>query len=298
MLKKILITLTIISIAGIFGCSRPVATVNGEKITEATFKIRMKERLEGHKAQGVKVDEKRLKDAVLQELIAEVLMLQGAKEKGINVTEEELDREIEFIKSMAGGEEKLNKSLKEKGISLEVFRRMTHERLIIGKFIASLVDEGSIKEKDMQEFYKNSPTPFLKPERLYIRFIQTEKEEDAKRILSEMKSKKIDFDEMAERLKTSKTAVVTDYGWVEPGFFSPSIAHALKDLKVGQYNGPYKGKDGYYIFRLKEKEPQKVESYEEARMKIKGMLLEQRRQITLAHWLDQKMQKSKITKNL
>lgn len=296
--RRIFIAITIISIALVLGCSKPVATVNGEKITLKTFNLRMKEMMSEHKAQGAKVDEKRLKDAVLQELIAETLMLQGAKEKGINVTEDELNREIDLIKKNVGGEEKLNKALREKKISPDMFRKTTRNKMIIRKFITSLVDEGSIKEEEMQAFYKNSPTPFMKPERLYVRFIQTEKEEDAKAIISEMKSKKLDFDKMAEQLKTSKTATVSDYGWVQSDVFSPPIAQALRDLKAGQHGGPYKGKDGYYILKVKDREPHKIAPYEEAKERIKSMILEERRQATLAYWLEQKKQKSKIQKNL
>lgn len=299
MLKRsVFIALTIIFTALVFGCSKPVATVNGEKITQETFNLRLKEMMDGHKAQGAKVDEKQLKDAVLQELMAEILILQGAREKGISVTEDELNKEIDLINKNIGGKEKLNTALKEKRMSLDMFKKMIRNKMIIRKFVTSLADEDSIKEEEVRAYYKNSPIPFIKPERLYVRFIETEKEEDAKKIISEMKSKKIDFDKMADQLKTSEAAIVSDYGWVNSDVFSPSIAQALKDLKVGQYGGTYKGKDGYFIFKVKDKEPHKIEPYEEARDRIKSMLLEERRQATLAQWVEQKKQRSKIQKNL
>ncbi len=111
-----------------------------------------------------------------------------------------------------------------------------------------------------------------------------------------MKDEGLDFDAMGEKLKAENRAVVSDYGWARPDFFKGAIADALKELKEGEYGGPYKGKDGFYLLRVKQREPESVLPYEEAKDQIKALLISQKRQAMMAHYIEEKRKKSDIKK--
>jgi len=275
------------------GCSRPVATVNGKKIDRATFDLHLKEKIEGHKEQNVTPDMKKLKDAVVQELIAERLIIDEAEAKGIKVPEDELNREIEAVKKNMG-EDAFNKTLKEKGITPEKFRSRTREKMIMQRFVESLATEASVSEETMREYYKNSPTPFIKQARVLMKMIEISSEESARAVVNEMKSKKTDFDEMAKKLADEKKAIVSEYGWVNPAFFSPAIAQAVKNLTVGQYGGPYKGQKNYFLIKIKDREKEGIAKFEEVKDNIKSTLLEQKRQAAISHLLAEKRKTAKI----
>ncbi len=281
-----------------FGCSKkPAAVVNGEEISMEDFQRQLNQRLESHKIQGASVQEKRLKEAVLQELIGRKLLLQVAREKNITVTDDEINKEIDSIKQLMG-EKNFSDSLKKWNLSLDKYRSQLKETLMIRKLLAKLVPDDSIKEEDMKKYFKNRPTPYMQPEQVMVKLVQTGTEEEARALLDEMKKDGIDFDKFTEKLKREKRAVVSNYGWVQPGFFSGEIKDALKELKPGQVGGPYKGRDGYYILKVKERQPEKVLSYEEARDQIKKELILQKRQATMAHMIEERKKKAKIEINI
>jgi parvulin-like peptidyl-prolyl isomerase len=155
--------------------------------------------------------------------------------------------------------------------------------MIIVKYIDSLIPKESITEQEMMEFYKKSPKMFINHKKVLVRIMQTATKEEADEILKEMKEKKMSFDEMADRFAKEKGGAVTDYGWTETSFFSPEIANALLSLQKGSYGGPYKGRDGYFILRVKDRKDETPMTYNEAKDKIKSVLSNQRRQAAVAH---------------
>ncbi|MDP2168640.1 MAG: peptidyl-prolyl cis-trans isomerase [Thermodesulfovibrionales bacterium] len=279
------------------GCrKKPAAVVDGDAITKAMVDRALKERLAEHKIQGLTVAGEAMRQAVLEQIIAQRLMLQAAKELKITATDEETAMEIDFQKKSAG-EEAFNKDLKEKGLLINDLRQQVKEKITIAKFMENLVPDGSVTEEEIREYYKASPMPFLMPESLLLRFIQTGTEAQAKAVLAEMKDTGISFDKMADTLGKGKRAIVSDYGWTGYEAFGPEIKSALKKLKAGSHGGPYKGAGGIYLLRIKERQTQRPETLEEAKDKIKAILLDNKRQAAVAHWVADRRGKAKVAIN-
>jgi len=279
-----------------FGCGKkPAAVVNGEPITEEAVNSALNERLKEHGSQGVSIDKEALRKAVIEQLIADRLMLQGASELKLSVTDEEVNAHIEAMKKSVG-EEAFKKDLQARGKTIEALKRQLKEQLLISKFIDNLVPEGSVKEEEIKEYYRTTATPFLKPESVEIRFIQTTTKEEAEQIMKSLRAGK-NFDSFADSLDKEKKAIVSNYGWTQPEFYGPEIASALKSLKKGEYGGPYKGKDAFYIIRLRDRQPQRPETLDEARDKIVNILMTNKRNGAIAHWVSEKRAKSKIVVN-
>ncbi len=273
----------------------PAAIVNGEEISMEAFQKRLNQRLEFHRKNASKVDERELKNAVINEMISEKLLLAAAKEKGIEVKDEEVNKAIEDYKKRNG--KKLEEYLKKWNISEEEFKKEVRNQMMINRLIAQLVPEDSIKEEDMKNYYKNAEKPLMKPERVEVKLIQIMDENEAKKAIEEIK-KGVDFDKLGEKLKKEKKAVVSDYGWVQPRFFSGEIGDALKNLKEGEVGGPFKGKEGYYILKIRKREQARPMTYEEAKKQIKRILLNQRRQAMRAHIVQERKKKAKIEINI
>ncbi len=275
------------------GCAKPVAEVNGQKITKKEYEEALAWRISEHKARGAEFDPKALQQAVLEELVAEKLLLQEAEERGITVSSQEVQEELKRIRDLMG-EEAFQRDLRQRGVSIEGFKKRIRKTLVINKLLRQFVPEDSITEEELRKFYKDSPTPFVKPERVEVRFIQTNTQEQAEAILKEMRQRGLSFDQMAEKLKEEKRAVVSDYGWTQPEFFSPEIQEALRTLKKGRYGGPYKAKVGYYLLKVRDRTPKGIKSFEEAREEIKATLLAQRRQTLLSHLVQEKRKKALV----
>jgi peptidyl-prolyl cis-trans isomerase SurA len=269
------------------GCQKkPVAVVDGEAITDEMLKRQINASMMEHGSRGVKVDPQALKHVAIEQLVAERLLLQGAKENDIEVSDEELNAKVEETRARRG-EEAFKKDLADGNMTLERFKNGLKEKLLVNKFLASLAPEEAITEDAIVKYYKESPTPFLRPEEVNIRVLQVHHKEQAEAIVKEIEKEK-DFDKVADKLNENKGAVVIGYGWTTPGVFDPVIAEALRSTEVGKHSGPHKGTGGYYIFRIKEKKTKGVKTLDEARGEIKKVLLQQSRQMASIHWVTER----------
>lgn len=281
----------------LFACSRDAITIDGEGISKELYNAVVKERIEAHKAMGLKFDEKAIKRSVADELIAEALFVREAASRKIEVKDEEVKKIIDAMRGTKK-EDEFKNEVRKSGLSYSTFQKRIRNRLMIEKLMTDLVKDDSVTEKDMLDFYKKSQVPFLKPETVFVKIVQIQDEAVAKAAMDEIK-KGGDFDNIAQRLLNEKKAFVTDYGWLEPDSISKEIGSAMKTAKLDQVYGPYKGKDNsYYIFKVKKREPSRVLSFNEAKPSIKNMILQQRRQELMAHLVEMNRKKAKIKYNI
>jgi FKBP-type peptidyl-prolyl cis-trans isomerase (trigger factor) len=96
---------------------------------------------------------------VLDELIAERLIVQGAKDSGISLSDEEVGKELEFIRKRVG-EERFLKDLKDNKLTMKDFRQVVRDRLAMNQFAMSLVPETALDEGEIEDFYAKNPDIF------------------------------------------------------------------------------------------------------------------------------------------
>lgn len=299
MMKRAMI-LALMIVAVFAGCAKPkekpVAVVNGKAISKAEFEGRLNEQLARHSDQKEGMDEAKLREAILNQLINEKLLLEGAAEKAIEVTDAEVDEQLTRIKKNYPDDAAYQAQLTERGMTEADFRTRIREQLLISKFKASLVDAESITEDEMKGFYKDAPVPLMTPARVKMRMVQVGNEEEIKAIAAEIK--KDGFDKVSKRLESEGKVVISKSDWVQPDTFSKATGDAVGEAKVGDMVGPLQGMGGWYIIMVDDKEDPRVESYDEAKDKIKSLVLMQKRQGQEHMWIEKKKGVSTITKNL
>ena len=279
---------------GTVGCSRqPAAIVNGRPVEARTLELHVKERLLQQGTPMRRAGDPRLRRAVVEELIVEQLILDEALKHGITATDEEAKKAADQTRS-AMGEEAFGTYLSQRGMKKEEFLRDTRDRIIMERFRSALESMHPVTENDIRESYRNSPRPFVRTPQSLVKMVEMPSESDAREAIREMRRKKLDFDEMASRLAAEGKASVMDYGWALPRYFAPPVAQAIMNLGIGQYGGPYKGKKGYFLIRVKDREQVTIASFDEVKEEIRQTLREQRRQNVFAMWLDQKRRSSAI----
>ncbi len=298
MIQRMLVFAMVVMVLFVGACSKKrdvAAVVNGEVITMKDFQRQLEQRKAAHAVEQASYDEKAMKEAVINEMIGRRLLVQAAREKGITVTEEEVNKAFEDMVKRIGGQDRLKEAMKKWDLTEEKIKNNLRESLMIDKYIAELVPEDSIKEEDMKKFYKESPKPFVEPDQVYVRLVQTNSEEKAKEILKKWKDSGKDFDKFAEGLQNDKDVLVTNYGWASVDAFGGVFGQALKELKPGEVGGPYKGtKGGYYIIRVKKRKQGKPIPYEKAKDQIKQILLMQNRQAMRTHLIEERKKKADI----
>ncbi len=281
------------------GCQKkPAAVVNGVEISRQELKWHVDERLADHRARGATVNENAIRSAVLDKLIADKLIVDSAIQKGITVSAEDVRAAAEATKEMLG-REAFSRRLKSSGLSMAEFENIVvKEAVLIGRFIESLVSIEDITEDEIRAYYREAPTPMLKPEEVKVRFIQTATKPEADAVMRELRQGGAGFDEVADRLGKEKKAMVSSgYSWTTPDFFSPEIAQGIKSIDEGDFGGPYQSEKGYFIFRVEQRRHATAKTLEESRDEIRALIFEMKRQSMLNHLIAEKRKTANVVIN-
>ncbi|HPU01688.1 MAG TPA: peptidylprolyl isomerase [Bacillota bacterium] len=231
-----------------------VAVVNGEKI----------KRSELYELMYMQYGED-----ILEDIIVERLILQEGRRRGVAVTDEEVDAEINaIIEDYYGGKEsRLKFELEIRGIPMDYFRNNVRVNLLLDKLAAEGLE---ITDKEAREYFEKNREDFDIPEQVRARHILVDTEEEAQEIISRLE-KGEDFAEIAKEVSkdTGSKDKGGDLGFFSRGEMVKEFEEAAFSLKVGERSEPIKTSYGYHIIeKLEHKEAREV-SYEEVADKVK-----------------------------
>lgn len=145
----------------IFGGGKALATVNGEKITQSEFDVRLGQILSSPQAQAFNLDDEELRAEIEQQVLDEIintrLLLQAAANNGFTTTSERVTEEYDLIVERLGGVPELQKELEAGGITENEFLQNIEDQIVIQQFIDDNVDPISlvVSEEDIATFYES-----------------------------------------------------------------------------------------------------------------------------------------------
>jgi peptidyl-prolyl cis-trans isomerase C len=109
------------------------------------------------------------------------------------------------------------------------------------------------------------------------RHILVDKEDDAKKIVTDLKAGK-KFEELAKKSKDPGSAAKGgDLDWAAPGNYVPEFSDAMVKLQKGQYTQtPVKSQFGYHVIRLDDVRAAQIPPLEQVKPQIEEMLQQQK----------------------
>lgn len=137
-----------------------IATVNGTAIPKAAYDTGLASAIASYKSQGVDVaaDATKLsqvKTQVLDDLIGNELLIQGAVSSGIKTTPAEVEKQFQTILTQAGGSEGLKTALAQNNLTEAQLRENISKQLTIQAYLLANIDTKSITVSDAEiaQFY-------------------------------------------------------------------------------------------------------------------------------------------------
>lgn len=280
-----------------------VLQVNDRKLTVHDFSERLARKLRNFDALSAKDPGNllRSKDDIVRQFIMESLVQDYALIKQISVQDQELNKEVNDIRSSYPDDVSFRNVLAEENISFANWQEQLRMSILQKKVFNSISTESqakkvSAKENDLalHKLYDENKERYRRKERIYLRQIVTDdlgKANDLKEAI-----KKKDFASIATKFSVSPEAKNGGLvGWIEKG--SVDIFDKAFLLPPGGVSQVLESSYGFHILKVEKKAPAGFATFEEVKPVLEQTLSAQREQADYTAWLDKQIRASRVFKN-
>jgi len=231
---------------------------------------------------------KTLQQEVLGFLISSTWVLGEASSLGVKVTDKEVKKQFEKIKSQQFPKAaEFEKFLKTSGQTVSDLLLRVKLNLLSSKIQQKIVKEKSkVSHAEIEKYYKSNPKRFGVAEKRNLLIILTKTEDQAKKAKQEIESGK-SFESVAKRVSIDPTS--KSNGGKLPGVVKgqeeKSLDAAVFSAKKGVLAGPVKTPFGYYIFEVQTITPGSQQTLKQAESSIKSQLTATKQQTALSKFV-------------
>jgi len=285
-----------------------VAVVNEDIITLSQYKEQYDSTVQQMRAalQGEEFDKQlaMLKKEMLNMMITDLLLMQQAKEKGLNVGEQ-LKAAIENIKkeNNIASDDDLKRGLQQQGMNYDQWLKQLEDNMLKQGVIYSEVDRSIVlDDSEIVGYYKLHPPEFTEPEEYKIRAVYLSTEGNAGAALEEKKK------EIGDKVKAGEPFNVLakeysdgpakesegDLGTFKKGELDKALELAVSKIKAGETSGWIETKNGWYMLKLEEKKDSRLMTFEEVRKNVEERLYARKKEKKLEEFLKVLREKSYI----
>jgi len=237
------------------------------------------------------------KEAILEQLVNEKLLLEEASKQDFDISNAEVDKRIkEMIAQNLMTEEQFKDRLNEGGFSFDYFKDYYKKQLIISEFInESIFSEIGLNDSEIREYYDNNKESYTAKEgEIRARHILVETKEEADDVLKELR-KGADFAELAKEKSIGPSSVRGgDLGFFSKGSMVEEFEKVAFSLRTGEVSDPVKTDFGWHIIK---REP-RIISFEEAEDLIEQQLLIEKQKQVFEEYLSELKENSDVIVNL
>ena len=240
--------------------------VNGEGITMVEFQQEIQRFQSGVTKTGIQLpDPSDLEIQVIDELVDQLLLQQGAIEAGFSVSSADIQTKLDELSQKLGGTEALTKWINENFYTDQTFK-ISLERSLYATWMRD-------------EIIKNLPDV---AEQVHIRQIRVLSEGEARGILAQLQSGS-DFATLAELYDPVTKG---DLGWFPHGYLTqPAVDDAAFSLDAGEVSQIIQSEIGFHIVQVIERD---------GAHKLTPDALKFMQNQALISWLDEKKSSSEI----
>jgi parvulin-like peptidyl-prolyl isomerase len=279
---------------------KPIAKVNGTAITaEQGYTIyQMNKAMIEQRGHALnEQQDQALRAQVLQQLIGEELLFQGAGSAGIKVTPAELDGKLKELHAQAGSEENFKKIMASSGMSDAEVRTELERRLRIDAYEKTIASSKGVTEDVARKFYDENRDGFKTPELARVQFIllkATDKDPETVRSDSKARAEEAqkkaaggaDFTALAKQYSQDGTASKGgDVGYFPRGVMFPKFEEYAFTLAPGGVSPVFETPKGFNVMKVVERKPEAIRPFDE----VKGQLM-----LDMGRALGQKLVSDKV----
>jgi peptidyl-prolyl cis-trans isomerase SurA len=300
-MKKRLLILTLLNLAIFLAAPRFVAAeVPGTPAVRTADRIVARvgsEPITMREVQFIQADNPSLKfPEALNILIERRLVLGWAKENGIKVSPEELDKvERSLLVNNNLNEDRFQELLASRGQSRESFREDLEEQVIVNKALSAVItQQGTVTREEILERYESLHMP---REAVRIRHILLKTDPASGRSDEVVLQQAADiigriqagasFESMAQQYSDDGVSASTggELGTFRKGELLPELETLAFTLKPGETGGPVKTSAGYHILKVEDRSASEPPPLSDVEAQIHASLVEEKGVDIRNRWL-------------
>ncbi len=211
-----------------------------------------------------------------------------AEELGIEVADEDVDKELDKLKKEAfgGDEKKYREALKKEGLTEEQARQEVRDRLIQQRLYARVTKDVKVSDADIEKHYEKNKSQFTQPASRNVRHILVKDKAKADEVYAQLQGG-ANFASLA-RQNSTDTSTKKQGGKlpVTKGSTVPPFDKTAFALDVGETSKPVKTQFGWHIIRADGPvKPQKATPLAQVKESIEQQLLQDKKNKALQSWL-------------
>lgn len=275
------------------------AVVNGEKISQAAFEQEEIRLRDDPNFQGILRqvgDEPRARGvyrrAVLSTRIRQTVIRQAARERGIEVTDSDVQAFLDDLAGQLGGAAAFEDLLRRANLSAEQAHVLARRQVYEEKLREAVTEDLDVPDERIREIYEANRSEF---EEVHLLRMTLASREEAAEIVDELEAG-ADFEELAEeRALEGEAEADVDLGFVSVSQLEGAVRGPVQQAEEGDIVGPVQTQTGgFVVFEVVER---RVQPLEEASDRIREGLLGRQRQQAFEEWVAERMREADIVVN-
>lgn len=346
-MKKVLVSFLFVCLlsVGVFAdevVDKTLAIVNGEPLMSSEFERIVEPILVQQKAMMPLSEQsedkvKELRNKVLEEKIAQMLLFQEAKKEKIKATKRELDAAVEQVKKRFPNEDAFNEEIKKEGITKVEFEKRIEEQLISMKLVEKEVKNKVQRptEEEVKAFYdkvvkkmkgenlglpqeqeaaiatvaaylKRASSEQVKVRQIFIKCPKSASAGDQKAALGRVNlvkselAKDGNFADLSAKYSEDKALSERkgDMGMIIKGDLTKELETAVFSMKVGSYTKePIKTDYGYHFLRVEGMNVAQQVTYDDIKLQLTEVVYQQKAKDAYDTWINSLKSKASIKIN-
>jgi parvulin-like peptidyl-prolyl isomerase len=276
------------------GCSEKdvAARVNGEVIKKTDLDVQIAKLQEQYPDMFTGADgEGRLLDfqqKLLDNMINAALIRQAAAEQGINVSDADVQAQIDELKAGFADDAQFQEALAQAGMDESTLMQQVRETLVTEELIAKLTSDTPVTEEEIAEYYKGNVAQFEEQAAVHASHILFEPDDKAtaEGVLAEIEGG-ADFAALAKEHSKDPGSAANggDLGWPTTPYV-PEFQAACDALDEGEVSELVETTFGWHIIKVIEKREARQKPIDEVSEQIEQLITQQRNADAYTTYLD------------
>ncbi|MFD2699126.1 peptidylprolyl isomerase [Paenibacillus shunpengii] len=234
--------------------------------------------------------------STLENMITMELVDQAASEANVTVTEEDVNAELETLKTQYGGEEAFNSALAQSGMTLDALKKNMDLQVKMRKI---LEPQTEVTDEQISTYYEENKASFATPEQVKASHILVKTKEEADAIKKELDGG-ADFATLAKE-KSTDTASAANGG--DLGFFGEAdmvepFSKAAFSMEIDEISDPVKSDYGYHIIMKTDHKEATNPTLEDKKEEIRKILVDQQIGELSSTWMTDLRSNAEISNTL